>query len=715
MILEPEQRSDDTAHNRPGQGNPVPISRVRTMLVHGGLVLFTLAILARAAQIQIVDGERWARAAAKQQVREEQIAPPRGRIYDANGNVLAETVEMMRVRFTPSNIKTVRPKGKKGVTDSIHTRTVVRQTLKSLGVSDRWIQRVMDSTRSWVEIPQDFLPSELERLKGLPGYNPLRIHTRKVTAPYSIRGILGSINGEGIAVGGLELELDSILSGVGGTDVRIRDGRGNRMETPALSGIDARPGHNVTLTINQSLQEIAEKELADGVARTGATGGDVVIMDSRDGAVLAIASIRDRKLSTTAMALAEPFEPGSVMKPFVVARALELKRVRADEMINTENGRWVIAKRAITDEHVAPFMSVRDVIRRSSNIGAAKIALKLTEQEEYEALRDFGFGTATGVPYPAESRGRLPIPHWDPMTAASVSFGYEMSATPLQIASAYVALANGGELLQPVLVREVRSADGQLVYTHQRRVIRRALEEPVANEMRSMLASVVDSGTAVAASLQTYDVAGKSGTARRLVNGRYDREHYNSTFAGMFPAETPQFVLVVRLIDPVGKIFGGTVAGRVVNVILQGAIATRDGSLDRSALALLEKRLATPLTTPLSLTAIAAAKRDTARFDSLRAQLPAPATPVGAADRVIVSLPFTPRTSKGVRKNGDVDVDGTLRMVPSVYGLDARQAVRTLHAAGFRVKTTDGGAGRTQPSAGTMMKGGSLIVLETVK
>lgn len=713
MILEPVDRYDDAGSER--QPPVTPVSRVRSMIVHATLVLFTLAIIARAAQIQIVEGERWARVAAAQQVREEQIEPPRGSIYDANGNVLAETVEMMRIRFTPGNIKSYRPRGKKGSTDTVFSRTVVRQTLKSLGVSDSWIRRVLDTTRAWVEIPMEFLPSDLERLKGIPGYNPERIYSRKVTAPTGIRGILGFINSEGHAVSGLELELDSVLQGVGGKKAQIRDGLGNRMETPSLSGYDARPGHNITLTINQSLQEIAETELMDGVKRTGATGGDVVIMDARDGAVLAVAAIRDRRMTSTAMALSEPYEAGSVMKPFVISRALELGRVTPDQMINTENGFWRVAKRSMTDEHKAPYMSVRDVIRHSSNIGAAKIAQTLTEQEEYEVLRDFGFGTATGVPYPAESRGRLPVPKWEPQTATAMAIGYEISATPLQIASAYVAIANGGELLQPVLVREVSDAAGNVLYTHTRRVVRRTLKASTAGIMRSMLASVVDSGTAVAANLETYGVAGKSGTSRRFVKGKYDLVHYNSTFAGMFPAESPQFVLVVRLIDPEGKIYGGTVAGRVVNVILQGAIATRDGSLDRSALALLEKPIAAPRKTPLSESAIASAKRDTARFDSLRAPIPTAAAPVSSADRVIITLPFVPR-SKGTSQNRvDSNADPSLHVVPSVYGLGTRQAVRVLHTAGFRVTTVKGNSGQTRPSAGTVMKHGSLVVLETGK
>ncbi|MBL0171422.1 MAG: hypothetical protein IPP90_11930, partial [Gemmatimonadaceae bacterium] len=266
------------------------------------------------------------------------------------------------------------------------------------------------------------------------------------------------------------------------------------------------------------------------------------------------------------------------------------------------------------------------------------------EREEYEALRDFGFGTPTGVPYPAESRGRLPVPTWHAQTASALAMGYEMMATPLQIAAAYIAIANDGELLQPSLIRHVRDADGREVFALERRVVRRAMQPATSRLMRTILASVVDSGTAVAADMATYDVAGKSGTARRVQDGAY-RGGHNSTFAGMFPAQAPQYVLVVRLIDPQGKIYGGTVAGRIVNEILQSALATRDASLDRRALAAVVKPVPVSPRKPLSSQAIAAALRDTARFDSLRAPAPVPVPMVAVPGRVVVSLPYSPAAS----------------------------------------------------------------------
>ncbi len=696
-------------------GRPL-VSRARTMIVHASLVVFALALVARAVQVQLVNANRWERVAERQQVNARDVLPPRGRILDANGLVLVESRELIRLGITPRQLTPFRKRGASRSDPLTDTRLMVRKGLKSLSVHDTLIRRVMDTTRKWVELPMLFLPSEVERFVGLPGVRRERVLKRSVLATAGIRGFLGTVRDQDRPVGGIELEFDSLLHGVSGRNALLRDPRSGDIETPALHGVTARPGHDVTLTINMSLQEIAERKLADGVKRTGATGGDVVIMDPRDGAVLAMAGVRHGKSSETATALAEPYEPGSVMKPFVVMRALELKRVRADDMINTEGGTWTVAKREITDEHRAAFMSVRNVIRQSSNIGAAKIALTLSPREEYEALRDFGFGTATGVPYPAESRGSLPAPKWRAQTAASLAMGYEMSATPLQIASAYVAIANDGELLQPAMVREVHDPDGALVFSHERRVVRRVMEPATARLMRTMLASVVDSGTAVAADMATYDVAGKSGTARRWEGATYANGKYNSSFAGMFPLQAPQLVLVVRLIDPEGKIFGGTVAGRIVNEILQAALAARDASLDRTALAAVAKPLPIAASKSLSLKAIAQAIRDTALFDSLRAPAPPPVAVVVAPSRVVVSLPVKTTNTRALRgRSARDDSLGGLRAVPSVFGLDARQAALTLHAAGFRIALAMGSTIRTRPSAGTLVRNGSVVVLETLR
>ncbi len=671
------------------------------VLVHGTLVAFALAVLGKAVQVQLVDQTKWEKAAADQQVRTLDVVPLRGRILDANGITLVESRELIRFGVDPRALDSTKRYG--------DARVVLRRELTTLGVKPALIRRSLDESVKWVGIPGLFAPSDVEMLQQLRAVRSERVLLRNVSAPAGIRRIIGAVNSEQQPQSGLELELDPLLRGVHGRDEFLRDGRGDRLESPALERVSATQGHTITLSLNRSLQEIAERELALAMERTGASGGDVVMMDPRDGSVLALAGARNGQPSVSSTALTDPYEPGSVIKPFVMARLLDMKRAGLDEVVNTEGGQWMVARRVIDDEHKEASMTFRDVIRLSSNIGVVKFAQRLSPREQYEGLRDFGFGTLTGVPYPAESRGRLPVPGpkgtWTAQTPSALAMGYELSATPLQLASAYSTIANGGELLQPVFIREIHSADGTLLYQHKRRVLRRAISEETAREMRTILASVVDSGTAVAAGLETFDVAGKSGTARRSENGRYVVGGYNATFAAMFPAQAPQYVIVAKLLDPRSKIYGGVVSGVIVHNVLQAAQATRDASLDRRELARYAKPLPAPVVKPLSPQAIASATRDSARFDSLRAPIPEPAPPVAAAGRVVFALPMTVATS------ARDDAPAIAVPVPSVYGLNVRQAARTLHKAGFHVRVSKGIAGETRPAAGSTARAGSTVVL----
>ena len=694
--------------NPDGATTPATLSLARSMIVHGALVLFAVAILARAVQLQIVEHDSWLRVADRQHVDQQTIQPLRGAITDANGTVLVESREQVKLSIAPREIRDVRRKNAKRGDPLVKTRAVLRNGLRALSVPESQIRNALDTNQKWVSLPRLYLPSDIERLAGLPGVHVERVRRRINSASDNLRGVLGAVDADDAPVGGIELELDKFLRGQAGNRAVVRDPRAGNVESPELASTEALPGHTVTLTVNQALQEIAENELKRALGRTGGTGGDVVILDPRDGSVLALAGVRNGKPANTSTPMALAYEPGSVMKPFLVSRLFDMGKTTPDEIIDTENGSAMLPgrRRPLTDEHKAPQMPVRDVIRFSSNIGTAKLALRMTPREEFEAMRDFGFGSLTGVPYPAESKGSLPLPaRWSGSTQTAVSIGYEVTATPLQIALAYAAIANDGELLQPALVKEVRDAQGAMVYRHERRVVRRVLSSKTARVMRGLLASVVDSGTGTSAELATFDVAGKSGTARRSENGQYLDGKYNATFAGMFPAQAPQYVLVARIIDPKGVYYGGIVSGSLVNGILQAALATRNSALDRNALAEVAKAMPQPVVKPKSEKALAMAVRDSLRRDSLLAPPPPKAEPAPAAARVVVALPF--QAPKALPLD-----DRSVRPVPSVFGLDVRQATRTLYAAGFQVSVARGSDVRTRPSAGTLLRVGSTVQLE---
>ena len=644
----------------------------RPRLIHGVLALFALAVIGRAAKVQLFDGARWAARARDQQVAASPLPAPRGVIRDASGEVLVESREMVRLRIAPREVR---------------DRPRLGKLMARAGIGADWVSRATDSTNKWIEIPGLFLPTDVAMITATRGVHPLPVLNRVAPPSEGLRRIIGRTADGGVAVDGVELALDSLLRGVAGSATLLKDSRGRRFASPSENGTAARPGHSVTLTISAGLQDIAERARGDAVTKMGAEGGDIVILDSQTGAIRALSSRRADPRATAATALTEPYEPGSTLKPFIAAALLERGRARADEQMNTFGGKWTYNGRTFEDDHKGASFTLADVIRFSSNIGIVQFAQRLTPREQYEVLRDAGFGAPTGTTYPSESPGRLAPPKsWTQQSSASLAMGYEIMVTPLQLAAAYAAIANGGELLQPALIKEIHSADGALQYRHERRVVRRVMSNAVARTMRGMLKSVVDDGTAEGSSLATFDVAGKTGTAKVARNGHYVKGAYTASFVGMFPADAPQIVILVKLDNPTKSIYGGKAAAPVTKTVLEAAIAARDAALDRRGLASAPRHVAAapPADDPAPEPVAATVVTESAGSVPFEISLEQPGRPA----RVIAGA----------------------RAVPDVQGMSLRAAARTLHRAGFRVIVSRG-AGEQWPAAGTMAAAGSRVTV----
>ena len=472
----------------------------------------------------------------------------------------------------------------------------------------------------------------------------------------------------------MEKTLDSLLSGRSGSAVVLKDRAGREYESPARVIAQPVAGHDVVLTLDAELQEIAQRALDDALRRMDADGGDVVMLDPATCEVLAIAS-RQRDGTARPSAFIDTFEPGSVAKIFAAAALLALKRVRPGEHVSGEDGIYRLPGRTITDEDPQPTLTLADAIRVSSNIAIVKFAARLTPAEQYRTLRDFGFGTLTGIEFPGEAAGRLrPPSEWTRPSAASLAIGYELSVTPIQMAAAYAALANGGLLLQPTLIREVRSPEGRLLYRHEPEPVRRAVSPEIATGLRDLLRGVVERGTGAEAALTNFPVAAKTGTARRVVNGHYAAGQYTASFAALFPADKPQLVLVVKIDNPhKGSHFAAQTAAPVTRSMLEQALAARTVALDRA-------RLST-------------------------AAPPTAAVPLegdGGVVPYVVPWPYQPDS---------VDA-GRRQTVPDVTGLRLREAVRALHRRGFRVALKGWGtAEHTWPAAGDSAATGATVTL----
>lgn len=651
----------------------------RLTLVHLSLVLVAAAIVVRATQVQIFQARLWAARGSRQHFASTRLPAPRGGIYDVSGAPLAASREMMRLSISPREL---------------HDRRAVGRDLKRLGVPAAFISRAIDPRRAWVDLPGTYSPSSAAALAAMRGVYTRPTVERVYTPREATRHIVGWVDDTGAPRGGLELALDSLLSGRDGHAVVARDAHGRRFDSPADSDVAPLAGDAVELTISQELQEISVRALSNAIATTGATGGDIVILDPDDGEIRAMASQRVGITAFGNPAISEPFEPGSTIKPLFAAALLERGLARPTDTVNTENGSYTIDGRTIHDTHPEARLSLANVIRLSSNIGMVKFVSRLTPRQEFETLRDYGFGMPTGVPYPGEAAGTLRPPvDWSRQSPASLAIGYEVSVTPLQLAAAYAAIANGGELLQPAMIKEIRSRDGTVLYHHDRRPVRRLMSPAVAATVRRMMVGVVEGGTGKEAQLARFALAGKSGTARRGASRHgYAPGAYTASFVALFPADRPQYVVLVKLDDP-RDIYGGAAAAPVSKIILQAALASRDAALDRRELASSESLAAIPDTTETST-------GDVVRADALDDS----SDDDSVAPPIVVDLPAHPPAPPAAAP----------RAVPDIHGLPLRAAVRALHRAGFRVQVTGlrlGGSYATTPAAGSVVRAGSLVRL----
>jgi cell division protein FtsI (penicillin-binding protein 3) len=448
-------------------------------------------------------------------------------------------------------------------------------------------------------------------------------------------------------------------------------------------------GSDVMLTIDSELQEIAERGLDDALRGMNAEGGDVVFFDPTNGQLLALASrqARGRRAGLLrASTFTDPFEPGSTAKLFTAAALLTHGRADSNDAVFAEGGSWRMPitssgrVRLISDVHRTPGnLTLARTIQVSSNVGMAKFSSRLSPEEQFEMLRDFGFGTPTGAEFPSESRGRLARPDkWQPMyTRASVAMGYEFGVTPVQLAAAYGAIANDGLLLTPTLVREIRSPAGSVLYQHQPEPVRRVVTPEIAAQLREFLKDAVgEGGTGEEAQLVNYTLLGKTGTAVRFEGGRYVHGEYTASFAALFPADNPQLVVIVKIDNPQGKYYGGLTAAPVTRTMLQQALASRRLAINGS-----------------SLTATGNTSRGPARSE---------VTELNTA-RIVLSWPYE-----------TLAVKFRPLTVPEVAGQSAREAAFALHRRGFKVQLRGlGRVSRTVPPGGEAALPGTPVTLWT--
>ena len=643
--------------------------QARLGLLQAVLGLSFLAVLGRAAQVQLGQGGRYAAEASRTRTEVRRLDARRGTLYDRRELPMAVTQEFYRVGIAPNEVT--------------ERTALIRVAARQLGVPAATLQRGFASEKPYLYFYGPYTASDVEPLRSFKGVHFEGDFLRFYPSQRLAGRVIGRMGPDGESASGLERALAPLITGAPGEEVVLKDRRGRQYESPGRLRRDPVPGDDVVLTIDAELQDIAEQSLAETVHQFDAEGGDIIFLDPRTGEILAVASQKHGQPDL--MAFTEPFEPGSTAKIFTAGALLSLERVDSSDQVSGEGGEWDMplstgGVRHVKDVHAQQGMlTLAKAIEVSSNIGMAKFSQRLSPEEQFEQLRNFGFGTPVGIELPSESRGVLRRPdRWQPeLSRASIAMGYEFEVTALQLATAYAAIANDGILLTPTLVREVRAPDGTVLYRHQPEPVRRAVTPEVAAELREFLRLASGrGGTGSGAQVGNYGVLGKTGTAHRFRNGHYVDE-YVASMAAIFPADDPQLVVVVKIDAPrSGEIYGGEVAAPVVRAMLEQALASKRTTFDRARLT---------------------------GGDGAIAAAPAVKTPVDAPppSRVVVPWPVPPDTESA----GDMTV-------PQVAGSSVRAAALALHRRGFRVAVAGSGSvTRSDPAAGTSAPAGATVHL----
>lgn len=650
----------------------VGASRVRGRLLLAGVLAGITLVGARSVQLQVVEEERWKETAERQHHARSELPARRGAIYDRRGAPLALSHETFRISVAPYELA--------------DAARGARRLSEALGITESGLESIAKRERRWVVLPGRYTLQQRDRLANVRGVYAERHLDRYLPQDELVRGVVGVVSGDGRALGGLEQQFDSLLRGKAGHTMLRRGGHGVPRTSSAHPVEAPRDGVDLHLTLDLDLQEIADHALRNAITEHGAKGGDLLITQPHSGDILAAVSRRDGVASSLA-SFTEPFEPGSTFKPFLAAALLAESGATLEDSVDTEGGRWVApGGRIVTDIAPHEWLSLRDALRVSSNIGMVKFASRLSPAVQFRYLRDFGFGMPTGVPFPSEAGGRLARPAgWSALTPASLAMGYEVAVTPLQLAMAYGVLANGGLLMKPRLVREVKSDRGEVLSRHEPVRVRRVVSVEVTRQISEALAAVVEDGTGGRAALATFDVAGKTGTARRLgPGGRYLRGRYTSTFVGFFPADQPQLVIMVKLDEPEAPYYGGLVAAPVNRETLHATLAARGGVLEGGKLI----------------------RSRGGNWNGLPSRPVERAATSGAEGGSVLF-----RTRDGI-PGRDTDRLAEPVAVPDLVGAPVREAVRKAHELGLWVATEGSGpVQRVAPEAGTEVMVGDTLRL----
>jgi cell division protein FtsI (penicillin-binding protein 3) len=529
-----------------------------------------IVIGARAFQLHVLDGEQLQSKAADRYTREFDNKPKRGTIYDRNHAELALSVDVPSICAYPPKIESPE-----------ETATALARVLK---VKQAPLRRKLASKRGFIWVKRHAVPAEVSAVEALniDGVDFVTESRRYYPMKSLAAQVIGFCNVDGKGLEGLEFYYNGFLEGRETSVTVLRDalGRNFTEEEPSFLGT---PGYNLILNIDKNVQYIAEQALSEGVRAARARTGTALVVDPGTGAVLAVAHVpqfnpnafsRYGRERWRNRAITDTFEPGSTFKILLAASALESGVCAPSSQFYCEEGTYRIGRKIVHDVHPHESLSLADILKYSSNIGATKVGKEVGPAYLHHKFTEFGIGAKLGVDCPGEASGSLlPVRRWTEIDAAAICFGQGVSLSALQLAAAVSAVANGGLLMKPYLVKEITDVRGRTITSFEPTSIRQVISPETARRVtRMMMRTVQEGGTGIEAAVEGYKVAGKTGTAQKAdrVEGGYTDDKYIASFVGFAPAENPVITVLVIIDEPDKKEhYGGMVAAPVFRRIVR--------------------------------------------------------------------------------------------------------------------------------------------------
>ena len=544
--------------------------KIRIIFLSGLLFVCFVLIVGRMFQLQVLKKEQLYKLAAQQQHVQIPLVPKRGTVYDSKGNELAVSMEVDSVYADARKV--------------IDAGKTARSLASILQVDREELEKKLMSQRPFEWVQRKISSKEVEQIKALqlPGIFFLKENRRFYPNSQLAAHLVGFVGLDSKGLEGIEFQYDALLNGANHVWTSARDALGREITLGKIPFEKEDHYRNIVLTIDKSIQHVTEAELGRGVEQWGAKGGMAIAMDPSTGKILAMASyptfnpnqfIQSRSKSWRNRGVSDAFEPGSLFKAFLAAAALEEQVVRPSDSFFCENGSYTVYDRTIHDTTKHGWLTVQQIIKLSSNIGASKVGEKMGRDRFYRYISAFGFGEKTRINLPGEGKGIVHHPrYWPPVALDTISFGQGISVTGIQLVTALAAIANGGFLMKPYVVEKIIDEKGKVVQSFKPEVIRKVISEETAKKVTGLLKATTEKGgTGEGAVPAGYEVAGKTGTAQKAdaLLGGYSPDRYTSGFMGFAPYDEPKLVLLVVIDEPQKNNYGGVVAAPIFKAIME--------------------------------------------------------------------------------------------------------------------------------------------------